>query len=108
MGSAVARSTDGFGDISGMPDLRRLGSTSCATAQPSFGAKPGSRLEAVSAFLDHSSLAVTTVYLRRLEGVEDRAWGKGGGSDRSATGRWLPSPVRRLGVLNRNDCSGTF
>jgi hypothetical protein len=28
----------------------------------------------VSSFLDHSSLAVTTVYLRRLEGVEDRAW----------------------------------
>ncbi len=25
-------------------------------------------------FLDHSSLAVTTVYLRRLEGQEDRAW----------------------------------
>ena len=30
--------------------------------------------EAVSEFLDHSSLAVTTVYLRRLEGVEDRTW----------------------------------
>ena len=24
--------------------------------------------------LDHPSLAVTTTYLRRLEGVEDRAW----------------------------------
>jgi integrase/recombinase XerC len=34
----------------------------------------GESIEAVSAFLDHSSLAVTTVYLRRLEGVEDRAW----------------------------------
>jgi integrase len=34
----------------------------------------GESVEAVSAFLDHSSLAVTTVYLRRLEGVEDRAW----------------------------------
>jgi hypothetical protein len=33
-------------------------------------------VEAVSAFLDHSSLAVTTTYLRRLEGVEDRSWGK--------------------------------
>ena len=31
-------------------------------------------VEAVSAFLDHSSLAVTTVYLRRLEGEADRAW----------------------------------
>jgi len=34
----------------------------------------GESVESVSAFLDHSSLAVTTVYLRRLEGVEDRAW----------------------------------
>lgn len=34
----------------------------------------GESVEAVSAFLDHSSLAVTTVYLRRLEGVEDHAW----------------------------------
>ncbi len=34
----------------------------------------GETVEAVSAFLDHSSLAVTTTYLRRLEGVEDRAW----------------------------------
>jgi len=34
----------------------------------------GESVDAVSAFLDHSSLAVTTVYLQRLEGVEDRAW----------------------------------
>jgi len=34
----------------------------------------GESVESVSAFLDHSSLAVTTVYLRRLEGQEDRAW----------------------------------
>ena len=34
----------------------------------------GESVEAVSSFLDHSSLAVTTTYLRRLEGVEDRAW----------------------------------
>ena len=34
----------------------------------------GESIEEVSAFLDHSSLAVTTVYLRRLEGQEDRAW----------------------------------
>jgi integrase len=34
----------------------------------------GESVETVSAFLDHSSLAVTTVYLRRLEGVEDRSW----------------------------------
>jgi site-specific recombinase XerD len=34
----------------------------------------GSSIEAVSSFLDHSSLAVTTTYLRRLEGEEDKAW----------------------------------
>jgi integrase/recombinase XerD len=34
----------------------------------------GASIEAVSSFLDHSSLAVTTTYLRRLEGVEDRTW----------------------------------
>ena len=31
-------------------------------------------IESVSAFLDHSSLAVTSVYLRRLEGEVDRTW----------------------------------
>jgi len=34
----------------------------------------GESIEEVSAFLDHSSLAVTTVYLRRLEGQEDLTW----------------------------------
>jgi integrase len=34
----------------------------------------GESIEPVSSFLDHSSLAVTTVYLRRLEGIEDRTW----------------------------------
>ena len=34
----------------------------------------GESIEAVSQFLDHSSLAVTSVYLRRLEGVEDLTW----------------------------------
>jgi site-specific recombinase XerD len=36
----------------------------------------GETVEDVSRFLDHSSLAVTTVYLRRLEGEQDRSWGK--------------------------------
>lgn len=36
----------------------------------------GESIENVSLFLDHRSLAVTTVYLRRLEGQEDRAWEK--------------------------------
>ena len=39
-------------------------------------ADAGESVEEVSRFLDHSSLAVTTVYLRRLEGVEDRSWEK--------------------------------
>jgi integrase len=36
----------------------------------------GETIEDVSRFLDHSSLAVTTVYLRRLEGEQDRSWEK--------------------------------
>jgi len=36
----------------------------------------GESVEDVSSFLDHSSLAVTTVYLRRLEGQEDKSWQK--------------------------------
>ena len=36
----------------------------------------GESIEEMSRFLDHSSLAVTTTYLRRLEGQEDRGWGK--------------------------------
>jgi integrase len=34
----------------------------------------GASIEAVSAFLDHSSLSVTSTYLKRLEGVTDRLW----------------------------------
>jgi integrase/recombinase XerC len=34
----------------------------------------GSSIEAVSSFLDHSSLAVTSTYLRRLEGETDATW----------------------------------
>ena len=34
----------------------------------------GASIESVSSFLDHSSLAVTSVYLRRLEGEADRMW----------------------------------
>ena len=36
----------------------------------------GETVEGVSQFLDHSSLAVTTVYLRRLEGNSDKSWAK--------------------------------
>lgn len=36
----------------------------------------GESVEDVSQFLDHSSLAVTTVYLRRLEGERDQGWVK--------------------------------
>jgi len=36
----------------------------------------GASVEAVSAFLDHSSLAATTVYLRRLEGETDKRYGR--------------------------------
>src|SRR5680860_95272 len=36
----------------------------------------GESIEDVSRFLDHTSLAVTTTYLRRLEGQEDHGWGR--------------------------------
>ena len=36
----------------------------------------GETVEDVSRFLDHSSLAGTTVYLRRLEGEQDKSWAK--------------------------------
>lgn len=36
----------------------------------------GDSVESVSQFLDHSSLAVTSVYLRRLEVAEDASWGR--------------------------------
>ena len=36
----------------------------------------GETIEDVSRFLDHGSLAVTTVYLRRLEGETDKNWAK--------------------------------
>jgi integrase len=36
----------------------------------------GESIEDVSRFLDHSSLAVTTTYLRRLESQEDHGWGR--------------------------------
>ena len=36
----------------------------------------GASIEAVSSFPDHSSLAVTSIYLRRLEGEADRTWGQ--------------------------------
>jgi hypothetical protein len=35
----------------------------------------GESVESVSASLDHSTLATTTVYLRRLEGQRDGSWG---------------------------------
>ncbi|GAG50299.1 unnamed protein product, partial [marine sediment metagenome] len=36
----------------------------------------GETVEEVSRFLDHANLAVTTTYLRRLEGEEDGGWRK--------------------------------
>ena len=36
----------------------------------------GESIEDVSRFLDHNSLAVTSIYLRRLEGQEDLGWSK--------------------------------
>jgi integrase len=41
-----------------------------------FRRDAGKSVEEVSRFLDHSSLAVTTTYLRRPEGQEDKSWAK--------------------------------
>ena len=41
-----------------------------------FAPDVGESVEEVSRFLDHSSLAVTSVYLRRLEGQADTGWAK--------------------------------
>ncbi len=64
----------------------------------------GESIESVSQFLDHSNLATTTIYLRRLEGQTDQTWDKvaaasvssGGGEEscrchgvRATTGRTL-------------------
>jgi hypothetical protein len=52
--------------MSGAPAIPRSG----------CGRDAGESVEDVSRFLDHSSLAVTSVYLRRLEGEADRGWAK--------------------------------
>ena len=36
----------------------------------------GESIAAVNALLDQSSLQVTSIYLRRLEGVDDKGWSK--------------------------------
>jgi integrase len=41
-----------------------------------LGRDAGETVEDVTRFLDHSSLAVTTIYLRRLEGEQDKSWAK--------------------------------
>jgi hypothetical protein len=50
--------------------LRKAG-----TSQPPYG-DASQPVEEVSRFLDHSSLAVTMTYLRRLECQENKNWEK--------------------------------
>ena len=70
----------------GLPSVSGLGRLSIATSRilaqsltidtaAKLRRDAGDSVEDVSRFLDHSSLAVTTAYLRRLEGQEDRGWG---------------------------------
>ncbi len=56
-----------------MQNWRRFGYELVDTC-PRISRRPGRRR--VIRFLDYSSLAVTTTYLRRLEGQEDRSWAK--------------------------------
>jgi hypothetical protein len=58
----------------------------------------GESIEAVSAFLDHASLAVTTVYSRRLEGAQDTGWARVA----EAIGAWTCfCPVRSSNTVAR-------
>jgi hypothetical protein len=56
----------------------------------------GESIEKVSRFLDHSSLAVTTTYLRRLEGQEDLSWRQAA----EALGLWL-ALQRGLAIMHK-------
>jgi hypothetical protein len=64
------------------------------------------RIEDVSRFLDHSSLAVKTTYLRRLEGQEDKSLGTGGCGDRRVARAAHTLSVRGFGCrpLERPGC----
>ena len=66
--------------------------------------RSGESIEDVSRFLDHSSLAVTTTYLRRLEGQEDKSWEKVA----AAIGIWGSYWKILLGRIRRttHDASG--
>ena len=55
----------------------------------------GESIEDVSRFLDHSSLAVTTTYLRRLGRAGRPGLGQGGGGDRTLGWATCPSPRKR-------------
>ncbi len=73
--------TDGtfYGNLKrylGMAGLPPAGVHILRHAAAKLRREAGETVEDVSRFLDHSSLAVTTVYLRRLEGQEDRSWSK--------------------------------
>ena len=72
--SRAGRSTGGSGDTYGQAGLAPTGVHVLRHTAAKLRRDVGESIEAVSAFLDHCSLAVTTVYLRRLEGQEDRAW----------------------------------
>ncbi len=61
----------------------------------------GESVEDVSRFLDHSSLAMTTTYLRRLEGQEHQTWAKVAEAVGDLALRRDRHPVRDV-----EDCSG--
>jgi len=62
-------------------ELPRLVSTSSGHAAAKLRRDAGETVEDVSRFLDHSSLAVTTVYLRQVGGRKGQELGKGGRGD---------------------------
>ena len=58
-----------------VPEARRSAGELTPRAAAHCREATGEPIEAVSAFLDHSSLAVTSTYLRRVEGQHDLGWG---------------------------------
>lgn len=59
-----------------LSETRRIVGKATRNSAAKLRRDAGESIEDVSRFLDHSSLGVTTVYLRRLEGQEDKSWAK--------------------------------
>ena len=57
----------------------------------------GDSVASMSSFVDHSPLAVTTVYLRRLEGQQDGVWAQVAAATEASRAPTCDRPERRTG-----------